>query len=244
MVPRHARAVGGAARRSAPSARRARARRGLRDRGVPALAARPGSFAAAAGVDIGSAAIELAGRRVPEADLRVGALRELPFANANVRARGEQRRAPARAGGRRAGQSSRAPACSRGRDAAPADERRAAGSGASARLARLRPAHPRRPPGDGRVRVRARDLRERHPVRVRTPARSRRRTRRRRVAMGSRRGSRRGSSPSSAAPLARRGELARPAGADAAVRPHLVLSRHPHGRSDEVRGARGLPRWW
>ena len=40
-----------------------------------------GSFAAAAGVDIGSAAIELAGRRVPEADLRVGALRELPFAN-------------------------------------------------------------------------------------------------------------------------------------------------------------------
>src|SRR5438093_3607485 len=38
-----------------------------------------GTFAAAAGVDIGGAAIELARARVPEADLRVGALRELSF---------------------------------------------------------------------------------------------------------------------------------------------------------------------
>ena len=42
-----------------------------------------GSFAAAAGVDIGSAAIELARVRVPEADLRVAPLRELPFAEAS-----------------------------------------------------------------------------------------------------------------------------------------------------------------
>jgi len=38
-----------------------------------------GSFAAAAGVDVGSAAIELARERVPEADLRVAPLKELPF---------------------------------------------------------------------------------------------------------------------------------------------------------------------
>jgi SAM-dependent methyltransferase len=38
-----------------------------------------GSFAAAAGVDIGSAAIEMARARVPEADLRVGPLSDLPF---------------------------------------------------------------------------------------------------------------------------------------------------------------------
>src|SRR5438093_7588237 len=38
-----------------------------------------GSFDSAAGIDIGATAIELARRRVPEADLRVGSLRELPF---------------------------------------------------------------------------------------------------------------------------------------------------------------------
>ena len=38
-----------------------------------------GAFASAAGVDIGAAAIELARARVPDADLRVGPLRELPF---------------------------------------------------------------------------------------------------------------------------------------------------------------------
>jgi SAM-dependent methyltransferase len=40
------------------------------------------SFASAAGIDIGSAAIDLARERVPEADLRVGPLRKLPFADA------------------------------------------------------------------------------------------------------------------------------------------------------------------
>ena len=40
-----------------------------------------GSFASSAGIDIGAAAIELARRRVPEADLRVGSLRDLPFAD-------------------------------------------------------------------------------------------------------------------------------------------------------------------
>jgi ubiquinone/menaquinone biosynthesis C-methylase UbiE len=40
-----------------------------------------GPFSSAAGVDIGSAAIDLARRRVPEAELRVSALRELPFAD-------------------------------------------------------------------------------------------------------------------------------------------------------------------
>jgi SAM-dependent methyltransferase len=40
-----------------------------------------GSFASAAGIDIGSAAIELARERVPEADLRTGPLSALPFAD-------------------------------------------------------------------------------------------------------------------------------------------------------------------
>lgn len=40
-----------------------------------------GSFASAAGIDIGSKAVELARERVPEADLRVGPLRSLPFAD-------------------------------------------------------------------------------------------------------------------------------------------------------------------
>lgn len=39
--------------------------------------------ATAAGVDVGAAAIELAHKRVPEADLRTAALRELPFAAAS-----------------------------------------------------------------------------------------------------------------------------------------------------------------
>jgi SAM-dependent methyltransferase len=38
-----------------------------------------GRFSSAAGADIASAAIELAQRRIPEADLRVAPLRELPF---------------------------------------------------------------------------------------------------------------------------------------------------------------------
>jgi SAM-dependent methyltransferase len=38
-----------------------------------------GSFASASGIDIGSAAVELARERVPEADLRTGPLRSLPF---------------------------------------------------------------------------------------------------------------------------------------------------------------------
>jgi SAM-dependent methyltransferase len=42
-----------------------------------------GAFARAAGVDIGSAAIELARRRLPVADLRVAPLRALPFADAS-----------------------------------------------------------------------------------------------------------------------------------------------------------------
>ena len=41
-----------------------------------------GSFASAAGIDIGSKAVELARERVPEADLRVGPLRSLPFPDA------------------------------------------------------------------------------------------------------------------------------------------------------------------
>mgnify|MGYP000070610045 CR=1 FL=1 len=41
-----------------------------------------GSFASAAGIDVGSAAIELARARVPEADLRVAAMHDLPFADA------------------------------------------------------------------------------------------------------------------------------------------------------------------
>jgi SAM-dependent methyltransferase len=40
-----------------------------------------GRFAEVAGADLGSDAIELARRRVPEADLRVAPLRELPFAD-------------------------------------------------------------------------------------------------------------------------------------------------------------------
>lgn len=40
-----------------------------------------GSLAYAAGVDIGSAAIELARERLPQADLRTAALRSLPFAD-------------------------------------------------------------------------------------------------------------------------------------------------------------------
>jgi SAM-dependent methyltransferase len=42
-----------------------------------------GAFTAAAGIDIGSAAIELARWRVPEADLRVAPLHELPFGDAS-----------------------------------------------------------------------------------------------------------------------------------------------------------------
>ena len=38
-----------------------------------------GEFAAGAGIDLGAAAIELARQRVPDADLRVGSLRSLPF---------------------------------------------------------------------------------------------------------------------------------------------------------------------
>src|SRR5712691_3430246 len=38
-----------------------------------------GAFATAAGIDLGTAAIELARRRVPEADLRLASLRSLPF---------------------------------------------------------------------------------------------------------------------------------------------------------------------
>ncbi|MDQ4080356.1 MAG: class I SAM-dependent methyltransferase, partial [Gemmatimonadota bacterium] len=38
-----------------------------------------GAFDEVAGVDVASAAIDLARRRVPEADLRVAALAELPF---------------------------------------------------------------------------------------------------------------------------------------------------------------------
>lgn len=40
-----------------------------------------GAFASAAGIDIAATAIELARRCVPEADLRIGPLRELPFAD-------------------------------------------------------------------------------------------------------------------------------------------------------------------
>jgi SAM-dependent methyltransferase len=40
-----------------------------------------GAFASAAGIDIGSDAIALARQRVPEADLRTGSLRLLPFAD-------------------------------------------------------------------------------------------------------------------------------------------------------------------
>jgi SAM-dependent methyltransferase len=40
-----------------------------------------GSFASAAGIDIGSDAIVLAAQRAPEADLRTGPLRALPFAD-------------------------------------------------------------------------------------------------------------------------------------------------------------------
>jgi SAM-dependent methyltransferase len=40
-----------------------------------------GSFASAAGVDIGSAAIELAQERLPQVDLRTAPLRSLPFPN-------------------------------------------------------------------------------------------------------------------------------------------------------------------
>jgi SAM-dependent methyltransferase len=40
-----------------------------------------GAFASAAGVDVASSAIELARRRVPEADLRTSPLKKLPFAD-------------------------------------------------------------------------------------------------------------------------------------------------------------------
>jgi SAM-dependent methyltransferase len=46
-------------------------------------AADSGLFASVAGVDLGSEAIDLARRRVPEADLRVAPMRELPFAAAS-----------------------------------------------------------------------------------------------------------------------------------------------------------------
>jgi ubiquinone/menaquinone biosynthesis C-methylase UbiE len=46
-------------------------------------AAESGSFASVAGVDLGSSAVDFARRRVPEADLQVAPMRELPFASSS-----------------------------------------------------------------------------------------------------------------------------------------------------------------